>query len=185
MLIAPNDGPRPVHFEVDEIIGLALSVAILKATPHTPFTKSAEAALDRARLALTPERRRAIEKLERRILVGAPATERVRQTLGEVDETLLSVVERCLTDSRSMVFAYVDSKGARSSRHIECIALVLHAPTWYILSWDLDRDASRLFRMDRITAPASGGKLVENHALAEVMPEVEPVVDLWNRRPIG
>ena len=183
--IAPNDRPRPVHFEVAEIIGLALSVAILKATPHMPFTTSAEAALDRARMALSPERRRTMQQLEQRILVGAPATDPVRQSLGDVDHTVLSVVERCLTRSRSMVFGYVDASGAHSSRHIECIALVLHEPVWYILSWDLNKDASRLFRMDRIAAPACGSALTQSRSLAHVMPDIDPAVDVWNRRPIG
>lgn len=183
--ISPDGRPRAVRFEVAEIVGLALSVAILKATPHLPFAASAEAALDRARLALSPERRRAMQRLERRILIGAPATERVKQSLGPVDDTVLPVFERCFTDSRSMAFDYVDSAGARSSRHVECIALVLHDPTWYILSWDLDKDASRLFRMDRIAAPRSGEELGVTHPLAQAVPEIDPTLDVWNRRPIG
>ena len=54
--ILRDSRPRAVHFEVSEIIGLALSVAILKATPHMPFARSAEAALDRACRALSMER---------------------------------------------------------------------------------------------------------------------------------
>lgn len=187
--IAPGSRPRAVHFEVAEIVGLALSVAILKATPHVPFAQSAEAALDRACMALSPERRRAMERLQRRILIGAPASERVRLSLGVVDDALLSVFERCFTGGRSMAFGYTDGAGASSSRHIECIALVLHAPTWYVLAWDLDKDASRLFRMDRITAPACGEVLVDHHPLAEVLAQAGPgagsAPDVWNRRPLG
>ena len=57
--VAPDSRPRPVHFEVAEIVGLTLSLAILKASPHMPFAKSAEAALDRARGALSAARQRA------------------------------------------------------------------------------------------------------------------------------
>jgi predicted DNA-binding transcriptional regulator YafY len=183
--VAPDGRPRAVHFEVAEIVGLALSVAILRATPHMPFAGSAEAALDRARRALSPERRRAMKRLERRILIGAPASEPVRQSLGAVDDTLLPVFELCFTASRSMAFDYVDASGVPSSRRVECIALVLHEPTWYILAWDLDKDASRLFRMDRITAPSCGEVLVGHHPLTHVMPEAEPTSDRWNRRPLG
>ncbi|MEN0064618.1 MAG: WYL domain-containing protein [Myxococcota bacterium] len=183
--VAPNSRPRAVHFEVAEIVGLALSVAILKATPHLPFGGSAEAALDRARMALSPERQRAMKRLERRILIGAPASERVEQSLGTVDDTLLSVFERCFTGNLSMTFDYVDAAGTPSSRHVECIALVLHAPIWYILSWDLEKDARRLFRMDRIAAPQCGDALAENHPLADVLPKAELATGVWNRRPIG
>ena len=45
--VAPDARPRAVHFEVAEIIGLTLSVAILRATPHLPFAASASAATRR------------------------------------------------------------------------------------------------------------------------------------------
>jgi len=183
--VAPDSRPRAVHFEVAEIIGLTLSVAVLKATPHLPFAGSAEAALDRARRALSPERRRALRQLERRILVGTPASERVRASVGPIDDTLLTVFERCFTGSLAMAFDYLDADRVPSSRCIECVALVLHDPTWYILAWDLHKDASRLFRMDRIAAPTSGGPLVGPHPLPEVMPQVSHELDPWNRSPLG
>lgn len=183
--IAPDSRPRAVHFEVAEIVGLALSVALMKATPHTPFVASAEAALDRARRALSPERRRAIERLERRILVGAPASERVRGTLGDVEPALLPVFERCFTEQRELRFGYRDASGGASTRRIECIALVLHTPVAYVLAWDLEKDVSRLFRMDRITAPVCGRPLREVHTLSEAKAEGGDPTDRWRRRPLG
>lgn len=181
--IAADSRPRPVHFEVVEIIGLALSVAILKATPHLPFARSAEAALDRARRALSADRQRAMRRLERRILIGAPVREHVRQTLGTVDDTLLSVFERCFTSEYAMHFDYIDRVGASSSRRIECIALLLHAPFWYVVAWDLDKDAPRTFRMDRIDAPVSGDALTTTHLLSvvtdRICPEAEAAYIEW------
>ncbi len=84
-----------------------------------------------------------------------------------------------------MGFDYVDAEENTTTRHIECVALVLHAPTWYILAWDLEKDASRLFRTDRISAPRCRRMLVEQHPLREVMQEVDPALDVWDRRPIG
>jgi predicted DNA-binding transcriptional regulator YafY len=187
--IAPDSRPRPVHFEVAEIVGLALSVAILRATPGAPFAQSAEAALDRARRALSSERQRAMRRLERRILIGAPASRRVLQSLGPVENTLLAVFEGCFTGAHEMTFGYVDSCGAATERRIECIALVLHAPAWYIVAWDLDRGAPRMFRLDRITAPARGAALAEVHPLAEAIaqacPEDEAAYAGWIGTPIG
>ncbi len=187
--VAADSRPRAVHFEVAEIIGLALSVAILKATPHMPFVESAEAALDRARRALSSERQRAIQRLQRRILIGAPATEAVGRSVGAIEDGVLSVFERCFTGSRLMRFDYVDGSGARSFRRIECMALVLHSPAWYIVAWDLDKDASRLFRMDRVSGPSWGEVLDRAHPLSEVMKPVPAdtgsVPDVWARVPIG
>ena len=184
--VAPGSRPRAVHFDVDEIIGLALSVAVLKATPHVPFAHSAEAALNRARRALPADRQRRLRRLEQRILVGTPATERVRSSLGTVDTALLAVFERCFTGERQLVFTYTDRQGEVSARRAECIALVLHTPVWYVLAWDLDKDASRVFRMDRISAPAVGAPLAEQHSLASVAgADIDPADDAWQRVPIG
>ena len=189
--IAPDSRPRAVHFEVSEIIGLALSVAILKAMPHVPFAGSAEAALDRACRALSPERQRAMQHLQQRILIGAPANEHVMSSLGAVDDSLLSVFEHCFTNARLMNFEYVDRCGVRSSRRVECIALALHTPAWYIVAWDMDKNASRVFRMDRISTSSSGEKLEEQHTLQEILMQLSPEDEAesirrgWVRTPIG
>ncbi len=183
--IAPDSRPRPVHFEVAEIVGLALSVAVLKATPHMPFAGPAAAGLDRACRALSPERRRALRRLERRIFIGAPASARVARSLGAVDHTVLPAFEQCFTGGRALAFAYVDAAGAASSRRIECMALVLHRPVWYVLAWDLDKDAARLFRMDRIARARAGAALDQPHPLALVMPRLSPADDQWHRAPLA
>lgn len=187
--ISPDSRPRPVHFEVAEIIGLALSVAVVKATPHMPFAKSAEAALDRARRALSAERQRALQRLLRRVLIGEPASERTLTSLGQVDDDLLSVFERCFTGGRIMSFDYIDRFGASTSRRIECVALVLHAPVWYVVAWDVDKNAPRTFRMDRISAPACREPLAAQHPLAEVTAvaclQTEEADMSWMGSPIG
>ena len=188
--VAPDSRPRPVHFEVSEIVGLALSVAILKASSHMPFAKSAEAALDRARGALSAARQNAMRRLQRRILIGRPASDIVKTTLGAFNDALLSVFEQCFTGFREMSFDYVDWHGAPTSRRIECVALVLHAPAWYVVAWDLDKDAPRVFRMDRIANAATGGPLVEdlhplNVVIAQACPGAESAYADWIGTPIG
>ena len=187
--IAPDARPRPVHFEVVEIIGLALSVAILEATPHLPFARSAKAALDRAHRALSIDRQRAIRRLLRHILVAPESSEQVKLSLSAVDDTLLSVFERCFTSGRTLAFDYVDRHGASTSRRVECVALVLRPPAWYIVAWDLDKDAPRTFRMDRISAPTCGAELEGRRPLAEVVaavcPDAEEAYPDWLGTPIG
>lgn len=187
--IAPDSRPRPVHFEVPEIIGLALSVAILKATPHMPFAKSAEAALNRAHRALSADRQRAMRRLQQRILIGEPASDNVRTSLGAVDDVLLSVFEECFTGASQMSFDYVDRFGAPTSRRIECVALLLHSPAWYVVAWDLEKDAPRVFRMDRIADARIGGPLLDRHPLALVMsracPDASCAYNDWIGTPIG
>lgn len=187
--VAPDSRPRAVHFEVAEIIGLTLSVALLKATPHQPFARSAEAALDRAHRALSLERQRAIRRLQRRILVADEASPAVKATLGEVDEELLLVFEACFTGERVMVFDYVDRHGTATRRRIECVGLASHTPAWYIIAWDLDKAAPRMFRLDRIVAATRVEPLPARHTFAEVVaiacPDADPVFHDWLGRPLG
>lgn len=189
--IAPDSKPRAVHFEVAEIVGLALSVAMLKATPHIPFAGSAEAALNRACRALSSERQRAMQRLQQRILLGSPVSTHIKLSLGAVDQTLLSVFEHCFTDTRLMTFDYVNHDGVRSSRRIECMALALHPPAWYVVAWDMDKDASRIFRMDRISRPAHGEVLETQHSLDELLAKTTPEEESesirrgWVRTPLG
>ena len=189
--IAPDSKPRAVHFEVDEIIGLAMSVAILKVMPDLPFVGSAEAALDRACRALSSDRQRAMRQLQKRILIGGPGSERVKASVGSVEPDVLVAFERCFIEARVMHFDYTDHFGEPSSRRIECVALLLHAPAWYIVAWDLDKDASRLFRLDRVIAPTCGDELEQRHPLdacvAPTSPEEEAELARrgWLRRPIG
>lgn len=188
--IAPDSRPRAVHFKVAEIVGLALSVAILKASPHMPFAKSAEAALDRARGALSAERQHAMRRLQQRILIGRPASDTVMTTLGPIDDALLSVFEQCFTGTRQMSFDYIDWHGTPTSRRIECAALMLHSPAWYVVAWDLDKDAPRVFRMDRITNAAMGGPLARDpHPLTLVIeqacPDAVSAYADWMGSPIG
>ncbi|HEY1088748.1 MAG TPA: WYL domain-containing protein [Archangium sp.] len=79
--------------------------------------------------------------------------------------------------------------GAGSSRRIECVAVMLHEPAWYVLAWDLEKDAPRVFRMDRIAHARVGGALVaEPHPLNEVVAQACPDPEAyagWLGTPIG
>ena len=172
--LARGSRPQPVHFEVAEIIGLALSVAVMKATPGLPFSVGAEAALDRARRALSRERQLAMQRIERRILVGDPSTSIVIEGLGQVDARLLAQFEAAFTGQLALEFAYTDRNGASTVRKIECVALLLRHPAWYILAWDLRKDAPRMFRMDRIANARASHRILAPHALSTLIREAAP-----------
>ena len=144
----------PVQFRVDEIVALTLSVAMLRSAPWIPFAAGAESALRRARAGLPPDRARALRRLMRRIYVGGPATERVHSGMGTTDSRLLTTFERAFSDGLGLGFTYTDAKGRTDCRRIEPHGLLVRAPLWYILAWDVHRDAARTFRMDRIQRPA-------------------------------
>lgn len=89
----------------------------------------------------------------RSVLIGDPAPAATLATVGRVDPNLLQAFERCFNGGWVLRFAYTDREGRRTRRRVEPHALLVRAPIWYIVAWDLRRDAPRTFRMDRIRSP--------------------------------
>jgi predicted DNA-binding transcriptional regulator YafY len=52
-------------------------------------------------------------------------------------------------DSRTVAATYVREDGHRSIRQLEPHARVINSPAWYLLARDIDRGATRTFRLDR------------------------------------
>jgi len=66
---------------------------------------------------------------------------------------------------------------------------MLHSPAWYVVAWDLEKDAPRVFRMDRIAKATIGGPLEDRHPLAlvtaQACPDAESAYADWIGTPIG
>jgi len=67
----------------------------------------------------------------------------------------LDAFEVAFTAARHLEFRYRDERGRSSDRCVEPDGLLVRQPLWYVIAWDVDRAAPRLFRADRISAPAS------------------------------
>lgn len=138
----------------DEVVSLVLSVAVLKATQGIPFAAGAERALAKIEAALPAERVRELRRLLRRILIGDPAKQESAISVNVVDPSFLPAFERAFTESLVMRFDYVDRGGRPSRRRVEPHGLLVRAPVWYVIAWDIEKDSPRLFRMDRARRPA-------------------------------
>ena len=69
---------------------------------------------------------------------------------------MLDAFEAAFAARRSLAFGYVDRRGVVSQRHVEPHGLLIQPPVWYLLAHDLDREAPRMFRLDRVQRPALG-----------------------------
>lgn len=161
----------------DEVVSLLLSVAVMRAAPWIPFAAGAERALAKIEGALPGERVRQLRHLMRRVLVGDPVGPKATVVPSAVDPALLPAFERAFTAGRVMHFGYVDREGRRSRRRAEPHGLLVRAPLWYVVAWDLDKDAARLFRMDRVRRPVVsrttfGPRPID--LLARVCPDARP-----------
>ena len=55
-------------------------------------------------------------------------------------------------------FQYTDRKGAVTQRRVEPHGIYVEVPVWYVLAVDIDKQARRMFRMDRIANPRPFGR---------------------------
>lgn len=140
----------------DEVVALILAVAIAQASPWVPFVTGAERALAKIEAALPRQRAEEVQEFLGRVLIGDP-TATLASDIGRIDPQLVAVLERALVGNHVLRFAYRDAAGRRTTRRVEPHGLLLRAPLWYIIAWDQGRDASRLFRADRINRPSLSG----------------------------
>ena len=148
-LVSP--APTTVRMEVDEIVGLYLSVAVMRQTRGLPYARSAVAAVDKLVCAVPPQRAKELRQFLRRIIIGRPASATVAASVTTPDPELLARFEEAFSRRRAVAFRYLDRNGAASERRAELHGLLVQAPAWYVLAHDLAKDAPKMFRLDRMS----------------------------------
>jgi len=143
----------PVRFDLAELVGLIFAVSLARRASTLPFGAPAEAALGKVMAALPAARARQVQRLCRRVLVGPPASAAVLETLGTPPQSVLDLFEHTFSTQRVMGFHYLDRGGNASRREVEPHGLLLQPPVWYLLAFDLQRQAPRTFRLDRMSRP--------------------------------
>ncbi|MGW2159345.1 helix-turn-helix transcriptional regulator [Nonomuraea sp. NPDC001699] len=68
----------------------------------------------------------------------------------QVDPDVLTVIASACRDHERLRFDYRTHSGTAGRRSVEPYRLVNDRRRWYLVAWDLDRDAWRTFRVDRI-----------------------------------
>jgi predicted DNA-binding transcriptional regulator YafY len=99
-------------------------------------------------------------KLRRRVDALAEATETTvftgRQQPTVPADVLVAVAQAC-RGQEQLRFGYEAADGTESSRLVEPHRLVARGRRWYLVAWDLHRDAWRTFRLDRLSRPFANG----------------------------
>ena len=75
----------------------------------------------------------------------------------QVDPDVLVLIAGACRDNERMRFDYLDHDGAATTRLVEPHRLVAAGRRWYLVAWDVDRDAWRTFRVDRVEPRANLG----------------------------
>ncbi|MBK8213219.1 MAG: WYL domain-containing protein [Myxococcales bacterium] len=153
-------GVTAVHLGVAEIVTLWLAAQLARAGSELPWSSSASRALTKLLASLPKPRAAQLRALSRRVFVGPMASEAVRTSAGPPPAELLRIFEEAFSAGLGLRFAYRDREGKVTARRVEPHGLLVQSPVWYVLARDLEKGEPRMFRMDRIRAPAK----LEGHA---------------------
>lgn len=150
VMLERDRGVAAVHLKVDEIASLWLAVQLSVSVSLLPWSASSRAALDKIFASLPKERARTLRQIVKRVLVGRPASERIRAELASPAPELLVAFEAAFSQDACLAFDYTDRHGNKTRRSVEPHGLLVEAPAWYLLTRDTESGEARMFRMDRI-----------------------------------
>lgn len=94
--------------------------------------------------------RGAQQALRQRVRVGAAASEAVRADWRPPRPAALAEVQQAFFAQECLQLHYQDGAARSSEREVEPHFLLINAPVWYLLAWDVHKQAARCFRLDRI-----------------------------------
>jgi predicted DNA-binding transcriptional regulator YafY len=123
---------------------------------------------------LPPDAGHQRERLRARILLGQPASDAVRASWQAPAPTALAALQDAFFAQRRVQIDYLDGGGQRSQRRIEPQYLLINAPAWYVLAWDLERAAPRCFRLDRLRRAQDLGEGFAARPAAQMLRELAP-----------
>jgi predicted DNA-binding transcriptional regulator YafY len=146
-------GVAAVHLSIPEVVAMWLASRLSREGTDLPWGAASRSGLAKLFSCLPRPKARQLRSLCRRVIIGPPASNFVRGSAGAPPSELLSLFELAFTRGLGLGFEYTDRDGRRSVRRIEPHGLLVEPPVWYVLARDLDRAASRMFRMDRVTRP--------------------------------
>lgn len=132
-----------VGLTVDELDALVLGMRVVEKAGDPALALAAVSLNEKIASALPPDRQAEIEAA--RLYAPKPP----QPPPGD-----LSLLRRALRERRRLVFGYVNAKGEARQRAVEPVALSYLGTSWVLVAWCLWRDDYRVFRTDRMSAPA-------------------------------
>lgn len=154
----------PPRLTVSEGVALAATAALLK--PAAGGTLAS--ALEKLEKVLPPEGLARYREVLRRLDVSSPGPDS------------MAILSSAITEHAEVRFEYLGvGRGEREMRTVRPAELFSHRGQWYLSAYCLSRRDNRLFRVDRISAPAKLDTHFEvgPHQAAQVLPATGP----WER----
>jgi predicted DNA-binding transcriptional regulator YafY len=148
----------PLLLDDDEAVAVAIGLRTAASGSIAGIEETSVRALAKLQQVLPSRLRRKVSGFEQSTLpVPWPGP--------RVDPDVLTVIASACRDHERLRFGYRAHSGAATQRSVEPYRLVNDRRRWYLVAWDVDRDAWRTFRADRIEPRAPAGPRFTPRAL--------------------
>lgn len=131
---------------VDLLIGIDVAEKM-----QSPIFLGSLASVRRQLLAsFSPDKRRKVDQLKARIVIGVTASTFVQNTINRPADPVIQALHQAFMDQEILAIRYQREDGKVTKRDIEPHYLLLKYPVWYVVAIDHLRGTERVFRCDRI-----------------------------------
>lgn len=135
------------HQEVTELI---LALAVMESLQSPLLTGKLKAIKQKLFQAFPSNQRAAVNGLRNRVMIGAHAGPNLVTNYAKPPAAISAILTEAFIGLRKLEIQYTSEAGEQTTRIIEPHYILLNWPIWYIIAWDHLRNASRVFRIDRI-----------------------------------
>ncbi len=149
--LGKNSALPTVRLKSNEVVDLLLALALAETLSLPIMGSNLSSLRKRLSAAFLPDQRREAANIRRRILVGAQASEVIRNTWKQPDKATTARLQESFLALNRLHFEYSDTHQKKTIRHVEPHYLLMNYPAWYLVAFDLTRNAGRTFRVDRIS----------------------------------
>ena len=139
---------RPLRLTRQEALAVVLRGQELLATPGLPEAPALASALEKLRASL-----------------GDALGEGIEHAGGGTPPANLEALRGAAAERRRLRIAYVAATGDRTERRIDPEEVFSAMGRWYVAAWDVEADAERLLRVDRIVEAEPQGERFEPRGL--------------------
>ncbi len=152
-----NWGVGRMNLAYPEAVDLLISIAVSEQMKSPMFLASLGSVRRQLVASFSPEKRKKVNRLKSRIMIGVTASTYVQANLNAPPKRVVQALHQAFIDLGTLAIRYQNEGGVTSERQIEPHYLLLKYPVWYVIAFDHLSDAPRTFRCDRILAAQTTG----------------------------
>jgi predicted DNA-binding transcriptional regulator YafY len=169
-----NWGVGRLNLTYAEAVDLLISIAVAEQMDSPLFLANLGSVRRQLVASFSPKKRREVERLKSRVLIGATASTFVQAGATAPPKRVVQALHQAFVARETLEIDYQREDGQTSERAIDAHYLLLKYPIWYVVARDHLRQAPRVFRCDRILSAHPTGtrfnllpKTVFEHCLVD------------------